>query len=575
MEVLQMKVTLSKSKSAEQVYITKSFRNENGKSTSRIVKKLGSMSELLPLHDNDRDKVISWAKEEARIMTEAEKSDKLNISLDLSETKQLSIGEQVSYAGGYIFLQKIFNELGLKKICKTISSKYSFKYNLDSILSGLIYARILSPSSKLSSYEYLKTLIESPDFELHDVYRALDVLNRESDLIQAMVYDANKQSKNTSVLYYDCTNFFFEIEEEDGFRKYGKSKEHRPNPIVQMGLFLDGDGVPLAFNVFSGNENEQPTLLPLEKKIISDFSLSKFIVCTDAGLASTANRKFNNSMGRSFVVRQSLKQLKGYLREWTLDPEGWRLSGADTIYNLNDIDENMNKESVFYKERWINENGLEQRLIVTFSAKYKHYQREIRERQIDRAVKIINKGSSAATRNMNSPRRFVEEIQMTMDGVVADKSSLALNTGKISEEEIYDGFTAVCTTLEDDVSEILKINRRRWEIEESFRIMKTEFKARPVFLQTEERIRAHFLTCFLALLVYRSLERKLGERYTVSELQETLKKMDFYKIKGIGYMPCYTRTEITDALHEAFGFRTDKEIISDKKMKKILQDTKK
>lgn len=570
-----MRVTLSKSKTAEQVYITKSFRKDNGKSTSRIVKKLGSMAELLPKFDDDRDKVLAWAKEEARILTEAEKNDKLNITLDLSETKQLAFGEQVSFAGGYLFLQKLFHDVGLHKVCRKIELKSSFEYDLTSILSGLIYARILSPSSKLSSYDYLQTLIEKPNFELYDVYRSLDVLSEESESIQAMLYEHGVSEHNTSVLYYDCTNFFFEIEDEDDFRKYGRSKEHRPNPIVQLGLFLDGKGTPLAFTVFPGNQNEQPTLIPLEQRIIKDFSLSKFVVCTDAGLASNANRRFNSFANRSYVVRQSLKQLPDHLKHWALEPKGWRLGTSENEYDLNEIDECIHRESVFYKERWINENNLEQRLVVTFSPKYKHYQRNIRSRQIDRAEKIIDRGSSADNRNPNSPKRFVTEIQMTMDGVIADRQTAFLDTEKITEEEKYDGFTAVCTTLEDDVSTILKINRHRWEIEESFRLMKTEFRARPVYLQKENRIRAHFLTCFLALLLFRKLEEKLDGSYTASEIIETLRKMDFYKISGIGYMPCYKRTQITDALHAAFDFRTDKEIITDKRMKKIIKDTKK
>lgn len=569
-----MKVTLSKSKSAEQVYITKSFRTDNGKSTSRIVKKLGSMAELLPKFDNDREKVLAWARDEARILTEAEKNDKLKVSVDLSETKQLSFGEQISFAGGYLFLQKIFHELGMDKICHKIESKYSFEYDLSSILSGLIYARILSPSSKLSSYEYLQTIIEKPNYELHDVYRSLDILSRESESIQAEIYEKCSSTHNTAILYYDCTNFFFEIEDEDNFRKYGKSKEHRPNPIVQLGLFLDGNGIPLAFTVFPGNQNEQPTLIPLEKRIIQDFNLSKFVVCTDAGLASHANRRFNNFGDRSYVVRQSLKQLPDYLNEWALDPNGWHLSSSDEEYNLNEIDEYLHKENVFFKERWINENNIEQRLVVTFSPKYKHYQRSIRSRQIDRAEKIMKRGSGAETHNQNSPKRFISELQVTMDGVVAEKKETFLNTDRIQEEEKYDGFTAVCTTLEDDVSTILKINRHRWEIEESFRIMKSEFRARPVFLQKENRINAHFLTCFLALLVYRKLEERLNEKYTASEIIGTLRKMDFYRINGIGYMPSYTRNEITDAIHEVFNFRTDKEVITDKKMKKIIRDTK-
>ena len=573
MEVRKMRLNIVKSKNAEQLYIIKSFR-KGSKNTSRIMKKLGTMASLLPEHDNDREKVIAWAKEEARLMTEAEENNTLSIPIELSEGKQLAIGEQVTFNGGYLFLQKMFHELGLGKICNDISKRYEFQYDLSSVLANLIYARILSPSSKLSSFEYMQELIEIPEFELHDIYRALDVLEKESDNIQAKIYENTKKSRNDAILYYDCTNFFFEIEEESGIKKYGKSKEHRPNPIVQLGLFLDGDGIPLAFTVFPGNENEQPTLIPMEKKILSDFALSKFIICTDAGLASTANRRFNDRADRSFIVTQSLKTMKGFLKEWALDPEGWYLGSGEETYDISTIDEEIHMNSVFHKERWIKENGLEQRLIVSYSPKYKHYQQQVRSRQVERAAKIVEKGSSAKTRNPNSPSRFVEEIQLTMDGEVAEKTSRSLDEEKIAEESKYDGFTAVCTTLEDDIADILKVNRRRWEIEESFRIMKSEFKARPVFLQKDERIRAHFLTCFLALLVYRLLEHKLGERYTVSELIKTLRSMNFFHMDGIGYLPEYTRSEITDSLHENCGFRTDTEIVTEKTMKKIIRATK-
>jgi transposase len=570
-----MRVTLTKSNVAEHVYISKAYRNDKGKSTSKIFKKLGTMAELLPKHDNDREKVLAWAREQARICTEEEKNNTLKVPVEFSQGKQIAMGERVSFNGGYLFLQKMFHELGLDKICNNISKKYEFQYDLSSVLANLIYARILSPSSKLSSFEYMQELIEAPEFELHDIYRALDVLEKESDNIQAEIYENTKKSRNDAILYYDCTNFFFEIEEESGIKKYGKSKEHRPNPIVQLGLFLDGDGIPLAFTVFPGNENEQPTLIPMEKKILSDFALSKFIICTDAGLASTANRRFNDRADRSFIVTQSLKTMKGFLKEWALDPKGWSLGSGDKTYDISKIDEDIHMNSVFHKERWIKENGLEQRLIVSYSPKYKHYQQQIRSRQVERAVKIVEKGSKAKTRNPNSPSRFVEEIQLTMDGEVAEKTSRSLDEKKIAEESMYDGFTAVCTTLEDDIANILKVNHRRWEIEESFRIMKSEFKARPVYLQKDERIRAHFLTCFLSLLVYRLLEHKLDEKYTVSELIKTLRSMNFFHMDGIGYLPEYTRSEITDALHDELGFRTDTEIVPEKSMKKIIKTTKK
>lgn len=574
LEMSKMRLNIVKSKNAEQLYIIKSFR-KGSKNTSRIIRKLGSMDCLLPLHGNDREMVIAWAKEQARVMTEAEENNALKVNVEFSEGKQLSFEKQASFKGGYLFLQKLYYEIGLDKICSDISKKYAFEYDLSAVLSGLIYARILSPSSKLSSCDFLQQLIERPDLELHDVYRSLDVLDKESENIQARIYEATKNERNDAILYYDCTNFFFEIEEEKGMRRYGKNKEHRPNPIVQMGLFLDGDGIPLALTVFPGNENEQPSLIPLEKKILHDFRLSKFIICTDAGLASEANRRFNDRSGRSFIVTQSLKVMKSHLQEWCLDPKGWRLGSEDKTYDISEIDEDIHKNSVFYKERWINENGFVQRLIVSFSPKYRHYQRQIRQHQVERAVRIIDKGSAAETRNQNSPKRFISEMQITADGIAAEKTVRSLNEERICEEEKYDGFSAVCTTLEDDIADILKVNCRRWEIEESFRIMKSEFKARPVYLRNDGRIRAHFLTCFLSLLIYRMLEQKLDEKYTVSELTSTLRGMDFLMIDGVGYLPEYKRTVITDDLHEAFGFRTDTEIVTGKTMKKIIRSTKK
>ncbi|MGN1382034.1 MAG: IS1634 family transposase [Eubacterium sp.] len=569
-----MRLNIVKSKNAEQLYIIKSYRKEDGKSTTRIFKKLGTMQERLPEHNNDRDAVIAWAKEQARKYTEAEKQGTLDVSIDLSGSRQLEPDKMTTFNGGYLFLQKAFYELGIDKTCRRIQKKYRFKFDLCEIVRDLLYARILDPCSKRSTLEYCRSLLETPGYELHDVYRALDVLQKESSFIQASLYNNNQGMHNTSVLYYDCTNFFFETEEADGLRQYGRSKEHRPNPIVQMGLFMDGNGLPLALTVFPGNQNEQPSLIPLEKTVLSDFNLSRFIVCTDAGLASRTNRHFNNISGRSFIVTQSLKSLKKHLKEWALDPSGWRRMDDPKEYNLDELDEENHFRDIFFKERWINENGLEQRLIVSYSLKYREYQRSIRSRQIDRALKIIDQGKKKEARNQNDPRRFIEEQQMTMDGVLAELKTQALNDEKIAEEKRYDGFYAICTTLEDDIGSIIRINKRRWEIEESFRIMKSEFRSRPVYLQRNERIEAHFLTCFLSLLVYRTLEIKLDNEFTVREITDSMKRMKFRRIEGMGYIPCYTRNRITDALHKACGFQTDVEFISDKQMKKILKKTR-
>lgn len=570
-----MRLQISKSKNASSLYVTKSIY-VNGVSTSKVVEKLGTYDELKEKLNGEDP--IEWAKAYVAELTRKEKEEKREVMVRYSPAKQIDKDEQKTFNGGYLFLQQIYHQLGLSKISKVISEKYKFTYNLDSVLSRLVYSRIIFPASKLATCEQSKLFMEKPEFELQHVYRSLEVLAKESDYIQSELYKNSLKicDRNKGILYYDCTNYFFETEQEDGLRQYGVSKEHRPNPIVQMGLFMDGDGFPLAFCINKGNTNEQVTLKPLEKKIISDFGLSRFVVCTDAGLASVANRKFNDIQDRAFITTQSIKKLKASLREWALDPTGWKMSGSDVLYDLTELNEDSNLDLTFYKERWIKEKDLEQKLIVTFSTKYQKYQQSIRNRQVERAQKVIDTNPGKLKKcNSNDYKRFISKSHCTENGEVAENESYSINTDLIAGEAAYDGFYAVCTNLDDDASAIIKVNQRRWEIEESFRIMKSEFKARPVYLQRDDRIEAHFTTCFISLMIYRILEKKLGEKYTCHDIVTGLRDMNFFEITGEGYLPTYTRTDLTDDLHDAFGFRTDYQIVNTKQMKKIFKDTKK
>ena len=572
-----MRLSIVKSPNAKQFYVIESYRNKDGKRTSRIVEKLGNEEEVLK-KSNGEDPVV-WAKRYIENLNKLEQENKLKILIEKSTSTLIPKNEQNLFNCGYLFLEKIYYELGLNEICKDISKKYRFEYDLNNILSRLIYGRIIFPSSKLSTNKLAKKFIEQPKFKLHDMYRSLGVIAKENEYIQSELYkNSLKISKrNTGILYYDCTNYFFEIENEDELRRYGNSKENRPNPITQMGLFMDGDGIPLAFSITPGNTNEQTTLTPLEKKILKDFELSRFVVCTDAGLASTANRKFNDKEERAFITTQSIKKLKKHLMDWALDEKGWKLVNDSKNYNLKNINENeeLYKDKIFYKERWIKENGLEQKLIVTYSIKYKNYEREIRNRQIERAKEAITKNIKIDRYRQTDYKRFVNKTNVTKDGEIADKKVYTINSKLIETEEKFDGFYGVCTNLEDGAEEIIKINKRRWEIEECFRIMKSEFKARPVYLSREDRILAHFTTCFLSLVIYRFLEKRLEEKYTCNEIIETLRDMNLNKVNEIGYIPAYTRTDITDSLHEKFNFRTDNEITTIKIIKKFLKDLKK
>lgn len=563
-----MRLRISKSKNVKIFYVIKTIYVD-GHQKTKTVERLGTEKEILK--KSNGLSAEEWAKKYIENLNSNEKQNKIKIIKEFSNSKQLPLNIKSSFNGGYLFLQKIYKELKLDKICKQISKKYKFEYDLDSILSRLIYTRILEPSSKLSSFESSKNFLEQPNFELQHIYRALEVIANETEFIEAEVYKNSLSvvNRNTKILYYDCTNYFFETEQAEGLKQYGVSKENRPTPIVQMGLFMDGNGYPLAFCINPGNTNEQVTLKPLEKRIIEDFELSHFIVCTDAGLASKENRAFNNLQNRSYIVTQSLKKIKGHLKEWALSTDGWHTINSNSTINLKDIDNSSSNETVYYKERWIKENGMEQRLIVSYSPKYAAYQKSIRNGQVIRAENMIEKPSSVTRKKINDSKRFITSTYITDDGEIADSKKLTLNLEAINEEAMFDGFYAVCTTLEDNIEEIIKVNKRRWEIEESFRILKTEFKSRPVYLKNDDRIKAHFTTCFLSLLIYRILENKLDYKFTSCEIISTLKQMNFYEITGEGFVPTYTRTLLTDSLHDTFKFRTDLEIVTKKDFKKI------
>lgn len=568
-----MRLSITHTKNNTYFYMIKSYR-ENGKNKTKIIERLGELAEIKQ-KANGEDPII-WAKNYIEQRNQEEKENKAIYFEKLIEGVPLD-ETQKTFNIGYLFLQKIYYSLGLNKICKDISEKYRIRYDLNSILSNLIYTRIIEPSSKLSSFDASKKFMEQPNFKLQNIYRALEVISKETDFIESEVYknSLNVVERNTKILYYDCTNYFFEIEQAEGLKQYGLSKENRPNPITQMGLFMDGDGFPLAFNINSGNTNEQTTLKPLEMQIIKDFELSKFVVCTDAGLASNNNRKFNNIQNRSYIVTQSLKKIKGHLKQWSLSSSGWHTLNSTKEINLNDIDKSGDNEEIYYKERWINENGLEQRLIVSYSPKYAEYQKTIRNRQIERAQNLINNPTKFSKNRQDDPKRFIKAASVTNDGEIANKKVFSLNTTAIEKEQEYDGFYAVCTTLEDDISEIIKINKKRWEIEESFRILKTDFKARPVYLKRDDRIKAHFTTCFLSLLIYRILEKKLNEEYTTQKIITTLRNMNSIKIDGLGYKQIYAKTHITTELNEKFNINIDQSFISLQNMKKILKETKK
>lgn len=575
-----MRVTTTKSKNSESFYINYAYINDKGKSTSKVYRKLGTLKELSAMLNTDRDGVMAWAKEQARIATEEYKKEIEAVPVSFYPNQIIHKNQPHLYNCGYLFLQCIYYSLRMDNICRNIKNRHNYEFDLNAILSDLIYARFLSPSSKNSSYKYCQTLLEPPAYQLHDIYRALSVLADECDYIQAELYRNSNfiHKRNTAILYYDCTNYYFEIEQERGDAKYGKGKENRPNPIIGMGMFMDADGFPLSFDTYEGNQNEQLTLKPHEQKIINDFDCSQFIYVSDSGLGSKTNRVLNATGGRGYVITQSLKKIKKDIRETALSTAQFRKIGSNKFIDLKDLDEDDDEvfNSVYYKEVPYDSKDLCETLIVTYSPKYKNYQKKIRNGQIERATKMISDSGKIKKnrKNPNDPARFLKKQSFTENGELAEEELWQIDHETIDKEEMYDGFYAVVTNLDADITDIITINKRRWQIEECFRILKTEFDARPVYLRRDDRIKAHFLICFISLLFFRIIENKLEYKYTAEQIIKTMKDMNVTKIEGYGYIPSYTRTDITDDLHTLFKFRTDYQITKKAKMRNIIHQTK-
>lgn len=572
-----MRLNIRKLNNYSYYSIIKDYTNMNGKRTTKIFEKLGNQEQVEKRFG--KTDTINKIKEYIDELNNENKEELLK--REYNPNKRIAPGIKRQFNVGYLFLQKLYNQLKINEICKSIQDKYQFHFDLNEILSYLVYARIIYPSSKLETFKQCQNFIQQPKFKLHDEYRALSYIAENMDYIQEQLFNNSKNilKRNSKVIYYDCTNYFFEIDEEDDLRKYGISKEHKPNPIVGMGLFMDGDGLPLSCNIYPGNMNEQKTLIPEETKIVDNFKLddSKIILCTDAGLASDEIKKYNIKDNRGFVITQSLKKLKEEDKNKVFDKSEWRIpNDLKNTYNLEDIENNDSLkekyyDTLFYKIIQTETKSVKQDLIVTFCFRYFDYNRNIRNNQIERTKKSIE--SNQVTRkgkNQNDYRRFIESTNSTKTGEIAENTSYSINQEIIDEEEKYDGYYALTTNLVGDINEIFRIVKGRWEIEESFRIMKSDFLARPVNLSREDRIKAHFMTCFISLFIYRLLEKKLDYKYTTPQILDTLRNMTVLEQKGLGFEPEYERTTLTDDLHEIFKFNTDLEIVSYKKMKKIL-----
>lgn len=595
-------------------YIQQGFRNGK-KTTTQNIKRLGKHSELLLITDNP----LEYAKNEVKKMNEEYRSGRSEfiVTMDFNEripSTDSPCSNSTSLNIGYLYLKDIYAKLNLSDFFKSVSSDRKITYDCNKICQFLTYARILDPASKYGTYDKLDTYYEKPQVEYQHMIRFLDILDRNSDKYLKHLFDNSENivKRDTSVMYYDCTNYFFETEKPDeeiidevtgeiilGLRQFGISKENKTSPIVEMGLIMDSRGIPISMCIHPGNTNEQLTAVPLEKEVIKMTGNKKFIYCADAGLGSYNIRKFNDMGGRAYIVTQSVKKLGQEIKDIVFNDSNYRLLSNDDAITLKEmrtfdkkdannlslyndfaykvIPANTAMDTGLYEEK-VYKNGrtkkvkakgtLHQYIIVTFSRKMMEYQRTIRERQLERAKKLLRlKDPEKIKKGPNDIRRFLKNTS-------SDTANYVLDMDKIHEEEKYDGFYAVATNLDDSAKDILAVAQNRYKIEDCFRIMKTNFDARPVFLRKPERIRAHFLICYTALLIYRLMECKLDDNLThvtTSNLIKTLRNMNVVNMDDMCYKSIYSGSQALDALERCFELQLNRKYYRPSDLNKIVK----
>lgn len=644
-----MKATFITTKTGRWAYIQKSVR-VNGVPKSLNIKRLGTLEDIKRREGCEDPE--AWVRELAAKMTADENMGKETVSIDFCPAKEIAIGDIPLRHGGDLLMLPLYNQLGLPSLCKDIIKGSRAKYNLDEILRTLVFSRILSPCSKTKTHSFAKSLIFPPKFSENDMFRSLSLLAGHVDDIQAGIYKASKKfmHRKERVIYFDCTNFYFEIEDNDGdyvdeetgevifgLRKRGKSKESRPNPIVQMGMFMDGDGIPLAFNIFPGNESEQIWLQPLEETLGRKFEMTEFVVSTDSGLASEGNRRYNMAEGRDYICVQSLPSLKVEDQNMALNKTGWKVAYCENndrldslptddpsrlLFNLDTLIEEASrvpgllKDITFYREilvektfkyanpQWLamekqNKGGKHvgpdgkriprelsvkrnERIIVTYNHDYAMYLKHKREERLKISKAIVRNKDEKGRHSQQSPRKYIKSVHRTKDGSIASEVDMMIDDEVIKQEEKFDGFYAFGTSLDDDAIDILKARSLHHEIEHLFRTTKTFLDARPVYLSRPDRIKSHFLICFIAMTILKIMQKQICEAHeeyrqtplSIDHLVETLQGFLFRDQMKQGYSPCFERTELTDHLQIIANVNVNTQLITPAKMRAVYRSVK-
>ncbi len=605
-----MKVNKVKTTKDTIYYLAKSVR-KNGKVTTVNIETIGKHSELLKTHSDPFEYAKTYAKE--KTVEENSNKFKANVKIDLEKKLQeddSTVSKSKLLNIGSLFIKSLIDDLDLKDFFKEITKDTKIEYNIHDCVKLLTYGRILDPKSKAATFDTKDNYYENLDVEVHDIFKTLDILEKNLDQLQAHLYKKSEKlyKRDTSILYYDCTNYYFEINDQDDFRRFGKCKVNSCKPLVLMGLFMDASGLPLAMCIKKGNEYESNTVLPLEDKILNDFKLSKFVYCADAGLATNEIRTYNSFFNRNYVVTYPLKKSDATTINLALSKEGFRAASNKSVANLEEIDKIVNDYDEYYKsnpemlkkkkgvlEKIYSENfykfitidkpidlGIEppegrkkkssneHTLLVTFSYKYRDYLKNNRAKQIEKAEEMIK--NKTYNNKGNSVKKFIKTSHTTDNGEVAKETHASIDQNLIDRDEKFDGYYSVMTSFEEpDIKEILSICKRRWEIEESFRILKTNFKARPIYHRKESRIIAHFAICYISLLVYRLLEKKLNEKFTTDEIIETLQNLNVLPLNDAIFLSTYKNSELLSNLCKTFNLDLEKESFLNTTLNKLFK----
>lgn len=616
-----MKLNYDKKSKDPTYFVQKGYRNGK-KTTTKNIARIGKHSELLKITDDP----LAYAKEQVALYNDEEKNSRITLEVKIDFDEKIKISKDLVSSStnlniGYLYLQQLYHELEIGSFFQQISADSKITFDPNMVNRFMTFARILYPDSKLGTYQHLNHYYEQPSFSYNHIMRTMDLMADHYDEYLTHLFNTSQKivKRDTSVCYYDCSNYYFEIESPDedyvdevtgeilkGFRKYGISKQHQPAPLVEMGLFMDSDGIPLTMCLTSGSDNEQTTAIPLEKKLTTMLKGKKLIYCADAGLGSLNIRKFNSMGGRAFIVTQSIKKLSDTLKNSVFNDTDYKLLSSDDSVSITDLktfDKNepdnkgfyndkaykiINADKAmdlgFYEEKLL-ENGktrkvkskavIQQKIIITFSRKMMEYQRFIRNRQIERAkVMLKNLDPETYKKGANDVTRFIKRTSSTKSGEKANDKYI-LNQDVIEEEEKYDGYYAIATNLDDPAKDIIEVSSKRYKIEDCFRVMKTNFGARPIFHQTREHITAHFMICYTALLIYRLLEKKLDmnkTHFSVENIIETLQNMEVANLEDICYMSTYTCSQVCTALDAIFDLRLDKKYYQPKELNKKVKE---